>query len=83
MKAIGFILLVVGFLMGAFATSLDVENVNWQLFAVAAIGAVLGLILIKRAASAHATSNEVLEMNRSELRESIENIVGYVKQLIL
>ncbi len=75
MKAIGFFLLVVGFLMGAFATSLDVENVNWTLFGVAAMGAVLGLVLIKRAAAAHATSDEVLELNRSELRESIENIV--------
>ncbi len=75
MKAIGFILLVLGFLMGAFATSLDVENVNWTLFGAAAAGAVLGLILIKRAATAHATSDEVLELNRSELRESIDNIV--------
>ena len=75
MKAIGFVLLVLGFLVGAFATALDVENVNWSLFAVAAVGGVLGLVLIKRAASAHATSEAVLELNRGELRESIENIV--------
>ena len=75
MKAIGFFLLVLGFLIGAFATALDVENVNWTLFGVAAVGAVLGLTLIKRAASAHATSDEVLEVNRGELRESISNIV--------
>ena len=75
MKAIGFFLLVLGFLVGAFATSLDVENVNWTLFGVAAVGAVLGLILIKRAETAHATSDEVLELNRNELRESIDNIV--------
>ena len=75
MKAIGYFLLVLGFLMGAFATSLDVENVNWTLFGAAAVGGILGLTLIKRAASAHATSDEVLELNRGELRESIENIV--------
>ncbi len=75
MKAIGFFLLTLGFLIGAFATALDVENVNWTLFTAAAVGAVLGLTLVKRAASAHATSEAVLEMNRSELRESIENIV--------
>ena len=74
MKAIGYILLVLGFLFGAFATALDVENVNWTLFAVAAVGGVLGLTLIKRAAAAHATSDEVLELNRGELRESIDNI---------
>lgn len=75
MKAIGFVLLVLGFLAGAFATALDVDNVNWTLFAVAAGGAVAGLALIKRAAAAHATSEAVLELNRSELRESINNIV--------
>lgn len=75
MKAIGFSLLVLGFLIGAFATALDVENVNWTLFTVAAVGAVLGLTLAKRAAAAHATSEEVLELNRGELRESIGNIV--------
>ena len=75
MKAIGFILLILGFLIGAFATALDVDNVNWTLFAAAAVGAVLGLTLIKRAAAAHATSDEVLELNRGELRESIDNIV--------
>jgi len=75
MKAIGFALLVLGFLIGAFATALDVENVNWTLFGVAALGAVAGLMLVKRAAAAHATSEAVLELNRGELRESIGNIV--------
>lgn len=75
MKASGFFLLIIGFLIGAFATALDVENVNWTLFAIAATGAVAGLMLVKRAAAAHATSEAVLELNRGELRESISNIV--------
>ncbi len=82
MKATGFVLLVLGFLIGAFATALDVENVNWTLFGVAALGAVLGLTLIKRAAAAHATSEAVLELNRSELRESIDNIVRDLGEII-
>lgn len=75
MKAIGFFLLVVGFLVGAYSTALDVDKVNWAAFAVAAVGAVLGIIMVKRAESAHAQSEEVLETNRGELRESLENIV--------
>ena len=51
------------------------ENVNWNLFGVAAAGAIAGLVLIKHAAAAHATSEAVLELNRGELRESIDNIV--------
>jgi hypothetical protein len=75
MKNLGYFLLAAGFLLGAYSTVLDVDNVNWTLFGFAAAGAVIGLILIKRLAAAHATSTEVLEMNRGELRESIENIV--------
>jgi hypothetical protein len=82
MKTIGFLLLTVGFLIGAFATALDVEQVHWTLFVVAAFGGVLGLVLIKRAAAAHATSDEVLELNRSELRDSIDNIVRDLAEII-
>jgi len=75
MKNIGYILLAAGFLGGAFATSLDVQNVNWLVFNLAAIAAVIGLVLVKRQTSALARSDSVLELNRSELSESIQNIV--------
>ncbi|MDJ0709820.1 MAG: hypothetical protein QNJ14_05485 [Woeseiaceae bacterium] len=75
MKNIGYLLLAVGFLAGAFATSLDVQNVNWTMFGVAAAAAIIGLLVFKRQASAHARSDAVLENNRGELRESIDNIV--------
>ncbi len=75
MKNIGFMLLAAGFLAGAYATSLDVQNVNWTLFAVAAAAAIAGLIISKSQASAIARSEEVLNVNRSELRESLQNIV--------
>ena len=82
MKSIGYFLLAAGFLVGAYATALDVQNVEWPVFVVAAVGAVLGLVLIKRAAAAHAQSDEVLELNRSELRESIENVVRDLGEII-
>lgn len=75
MKGIGFFLLAAGFLGGAFATSLDVQDVNWTIFATSAAAAIVGLIVFKRQASAMARSDTVLEVNRGELRESIQNIV--------
>lgn len=75
MKNIGYLLLAAGFLGGAFATSLDVKNVDWTIFVLAAVGAVLGLIFVKRQSSTLARSDSVLELNRSELSESIQNIV--------
>jgi hypothetical protein len=82
MKRIGFLLLAGGFLVGAYATALDVQNVNWQLFVIAALAAVAGLVLIKRATAAHARSDSVLEMNRSELRDSIANVVRDLGQIV-
>jgi hypothetical protein len=64
-----------GFLGGAFASSLDVENVNWTIFVAMAAAAVIGLVIYKTQVGALARSETVLETNRVELRESIANIV--------
>lgn len=82
MKNIGYILLTAGFLAGAYATALDVQNVNWTLFAIAAFAAIVGLIIAKTQASAHARSDEVLEVNRGELRESLQNIVSDLGEIV-
>ena len=81
MKNTGYLLLAAGFLGGAYSTALDVQNVDWQLFAIAALAAVAGLVMFKRQASAHARSDTVLELNRGELRESIHNIVTDLTEL--
>lgn len=75
MKKIAYLLLVSGFLYGAYVAALDEKIVAWDLFAVAALAAIAGVVIAKRADSATARSGAVLEMNRSELNESIGNIV--------
>ncbi len=81
MKQVGYLLLAAGFLGGAFATSLDVQDVNWTIFSASAVAAFVGLILVKRTASAIARSDTVLELNRGELKESIQNIVRDLNEL--
>ena len=81
MKNLGYILVAVGFLGGAFATSLDVQNVNWPIFLTMAAAAVVGLTIYKMQVGALARSEEVLETNRAELRESIANIVADLEDL--
>jgi hypothetical protein len=76
MKNLGYGLVALGFLGGAFATSLDVENVNWTIFVAMAAAAVIGLVIYKTQVGALARSETVLETNRVELRESIANIVA-------
>ena len=81
MKKIAYLLLVAGFLLGAYATALDVEDVAWTLFVIAAIAGVAGVIVAKRADHAEATAGDVLETNRSELKESIGNIVRDLREM--
>lgn len=81
MKKIAFLLLAGGFLIGAYATALDTDLVDWTLFGIAAVAAVAGVILAKRLDKATATSGDVLETNRNELNESIGNIVRDLSEL--
>ncbi|MCK5325475.1 MAG: hypothetical protein KAJ57_05685 [Woeseiaceae bacterium] len=81
MKNIAYLLLAGGFLVGAYATALDIRNVDWTLFGVAAMAAIAGVVIAKRANRAHATSGTVLETNRKELNESIGNIVRDIGEM--
>ena len=82
MKGLGYLLLSAGFIVAAYATALDVENVGWPLFAAAVLGAVAGVFMIKRHARSIAQSEEVLENNRTELRESIDNVVKDLREIV-
>lgn len=81
MKKIAYVLLCAGFLFGAYTTALDTQDVDWALFGIAAIAAIAGVIIVKRADRAQATSGDVLETNRNELNESIANIVRDLGEL--
>ena len=81
MKKIAYLLICGGFLYGAYVTALDDELVDWLLFGIAAVAAIAGVIMAKRADRAEATSGELLESNRNELNESISNIVRDLQQM--
>ena len=82
MNGLGFLLLAAGFLAGAYSTALDIETTNWTMFVPAAIVAIVGVFMIKREASGVATSESVLTANRTELTESLRNIVRNLDELI-
>ena len=83
MKNVGYLLLAAGFIVAAYGTALDVQNVDWTLFGIAALAAIAGVVLFKLHEQALAQSDEVLEGNRSELRESINNIVQDLHELTM
>lgn len=82
MNRLGYFLLCAGFISAAYATALDVENVSWALFGVSTVAAIAGVFLLKRHARSVAQSAEVLEANRAELRESIDNVVRDLREIV-
>ena len=82
MKTAGYVLLIGGFLLGAYSTALDIRATDWALFAPGAVTAVIGLLVLKRAASGAAQSTEVLTTNQAALNESIGNIVDQLAGII-
>jgi len=78
---IAYLLLVAGFLGGAYVAALDEKQVNWIQFAIAAAAAVAGVLIAKRIAASAARSDTVLETNRNELNESIANIVRNLNEV--
>ena len=81
MKLLGFMLVAVGFLLGAYSTALDTVATNWNLFIPAAIGAAVGVYMIKRSSRGEARADHVLTANRSELLESLANIIATLDKI--
>jgi len=81
MNRFGYLLLVGGFLLGAYATALDIDSVDWALFAPGVVLAVLGVAMTKRYAQSQARSEHVLTANKAELRSSLDNIVVKLDRL--
>jgi hypothetical protein len=82
MNYTGFLLLIAGFLAGAYSTALDTETTNWTMFVPAALIAIVGVIILKRQASGEAKSEQVLTANKAELTDSLSNIVRNLEELI-
>lgn len=81
MKNIAYLLIIAGFLLGAYVAALDAVAVDWLLCGIAAITAISGVVTSKRLEAAAARSGALLEANRTALNESIGNIVRGLESL--
>ncbi len=77
----GYILLIAGFLAGAYATALDVESVNWAMFLPAAVAAAVGLGILKQSARGAAQAEHVLTANRAILESSLDRVIKQVQAI--
>lgn len=76
MKQLGYLLLIGGFLLAAYATALDTQSTNWALFIPAAVAGIAGVAAIKRSSRGESRAEDLLTANRTELEESLESIVA-------
>lgn len=81
MTRLGYLLLVGGFLTGAYFASTDADRTEWTWFLPAAVAATAGVVIIKRTARAGATASHVLEGNRRDLTESLARICENLDRL--
>lgn len=81
MKLRGYLLLVVGFLAGAYVACLDPEVINWRWFVPAVVFAAIGVQQIKQAASTAARDRGRLSSERDVIEGSLERIVANLESL--
>jgi hypothetical protein len=75
-KQIGYTMVGLSFLGGAFITSLDTSEVNWHIFLPTLVFGVLGVIIVNKALKREAHSEGVLTINLSNIESSINRIVN-------
>jgi len=75
------ILVGLAFLGGAFLASLDPIKMDWLVFVPVILVGATGVTMFKRAESAAAKHDSVLITNRSELEDSLNNILANLKVL--
>ncbi|RLA03330.1 MAG: hypothetical protein DRQ47_05355 [Gammaproteobacteria bacterium] len=75
-KQIGYIMVALSFLGGAFITSLDALTVDWHVFLPTLTLGILGVTVVNKALKREAHSEGVLTANLENIESSINRIVS-------
>ena len=81
MRGVGYFLLVVGFLAGAFASATDPLDVPWGWFVPAVLVGAFGVALVRRAVHTTARAGHVLAKNREDVEDSLVRIVRGLEEM--
>jgi hypothetical protein len=77
----GWVLLVAGFLGGAFIASLDPHTVQWQWFVPVLVAGAVGVWMVRRARHAEAAAGHRLGEQRSVIEDRLTNILVNLEEL--
>ncbi len=81
MRGVGYFLLVVGFLAGAFASATDPRVVPWAWFVPAVLVGAAGVALVRRSTRQTARAGHVLAKNREDVEDSLSRIVRGLEEM--
>jgi hypothetical protein len=81
MEQLGKLLVVLSSLAGAYLASLHATEINWPVFLPVMLFGGIGAMLVKRGQRATAGHSELLNGHRSDLQQSLDNIVTNLEQL--
>ena len=74
MKTLGYLLLAIAFLSGAFVTVLDPRIINWSLMIPALTIGIVGMVLIRKSIRQEAQVSSRVESDLNTMRESLASI---------
>ncbi len=74
MKALGYLLLIIAFLTGAFISVLDPRSINWYLMVPALIVGIVGMTLIRKSIRQDAKQSTRVESDLNTMRDSLASI---------
>jgi len=81
MKKLGYVIITIGFLAGAFVAVLDESRVQWSYFSGALILGAVGIILVHLHEKKNSRSEKKLAMNLQDIKTSLTHIVENMTQL--
>lgn len=82
MRTLGYLLLVAGFLGGAYVASLDAREIAWEWFIPALVAGGAGVALLRRTRQASARSDTVLSRNREHVEDSLSRIIRGLEEMV-
>lgn len=81
MKYLGYLLITLGFLVGAYLTVTDVESVPWNYFGAALLVGVMGVALVQTSIRSRSRSRETIHSSIRKLDKALVEIVAKATNL--
>lgn len=81
MRAVGLLLIAIGFLGGALVAVLDPDEIPWRFFAQALVVGAVGVALVQLAIKREASHGGKLEANIEELGKALDRLVDKARKL--